>query len=107
LRGNADHSDQDIYRHTGMTLYLREEVIESMLLMNARLAYMSALGALYGNPGADVEKGADQVNKIYYDALSHVPYMLGGESVEDAMMASRMAAIEEYQRMKRAALKVK
>lgn len=108
LRGNsAPPIDPFEYRHSRVALDIRRDVVESMLLYESGLAYMAAFASLHAHPQADIEKGSDQINKMYFDALGKVPYLTGGQSGEDIVMGDRMKAVEEYLKMKRAMIKVK
>lgn len=83
---------------------MRGEVIESGLLMQADLAYMTTFAALNSHAQTDVEKGAQQANTAYYDALANLPYMTGGLSGEDMVGKERQSAVEQYKKMKDALL---
>ena len=61
---------------------------------------MQAFSALHGHPKADLDKAAEQTNKMYFNALARIPYMTEGKSGEDMIMEERMKAIEEYNRMR-------
>jgi hypothetical protein len=86
---------------------LRERVIESGLFLAADLAYMSAWGGLYSHSEADVEKGSQKINLMYFDALSRVPYMTRGRGGHEMLNVERAEAIERYREMKRRTLKPK
>ena len=85
---------------------LRRDVIESVHLFNADLAYMTTFGALHSHQGADVEKGSLQANMLYYDAMAHLPYLTQGKGGEDMMNEERMGAIDEFRKMRDRTLKI-
>lgn len=82
-----------------MSERVRLEVLESEFLYEASIGYMQAFSALHGHPNADIQKAAEQTNRMYFNAIGRIPYMTGGKSGDDMMMEERMKAVEEYQRM--------
>jgi len=68
---------------------------------------MSAWGGLYGHTESDIEKGSQQVNLMYFDALARIPYTTQGRRGQEMLNAEREKAIERYQEMKRRTLKSK
>jgi len=98
------------YPHSHITVRLRGEVIESELRVNVDLAYMTAIAAIHAHPNAEFEKGGAQVNRMFFNALNHIPYLTGGKSGEDMAHDDRQKAIEKYKKMKlqpRSGLEVK
>lgn len=67
---------------------------------------MEVWGALHSHPNADVEKGSNEINKMYFDALGKLPYITGGKSGEAVLMEERKAAVEEFMKMRRKTLKM-
>jgi hypothetical protein len=74
------------------------EVHESELLYQAGIGYMQAFSALHGHPNADIDKASEQTNKMYFDALSYVPFLTGGKSGTDMVMEDRLKSINEFKR---------
>jgi len=62
---------------------------------------MEAFSAIHSHPDTDIEKGSQSTNKLYYNAISRIPYLTGGQSGEDLVMADRMKSIERYKEMQR------
>ena len=85
-----------------MSERVRLEVLESELLYQAGIGYMQAFSALHAHPNADIDKAAEQTNRMYFNALARIPYMTDGKSGEDMVNDERMKAIEEYNRMRNA-----
>jgi hypothetical protein len=104
LRANHDPVKLD-YPHSPLTVRLRGGVIESKLLFEAGLAYLTAFGGMNSHPQADIQKVGEYVNMLYLDALSMLPFMTGGRSGREMMTGERLAAVEEYRDMKRRMMK--
>jgi len=68
--------------------------------MNVDFAHMLAMAAIHAHPNAEFEKGGAQVNRMFFDALNHVPYLTGGKSGTDMAQDDREKAIEQYKKMK-------
>ena len=85
-------------RHTHLTERLRRGVIESEIMMQARLADMQARSSVYGNPRADLDDAGETMYRRLMDAMSSVPYITGGKSGEDSIREDRMRAVERYRR---------
>ena len=79
---------------------MRLEVLESELLYQASIGYMQAFSALHGHPNADLDKAAEQTNRMYFNALARIPYMTDGTTGDEMVNQERMKAIEEYNRMR-------
>jgi len=88
------------YKHSQISLGLRADVIESDILVNANLGYLVGMSAMYSHPQADIEKGSAQLNKMYYEAIRAIPYLMGGKSADDAAQAGRQDAIERYKKFR-------
>lgn len=86
--------------HSHIVTRLRAEVIESELLYTGSLAYMQAIGSMYANPAADIEKGNEAVNTMYMDARSRIPYLTGGMSGKESIDSDREKAVQDYHTMK-------
>ena len=99
LRANHKPIEYE-YPHSFVTERLRMEVLESELLYEASIGYMQAFSALHGHPNADLDKAAEQTNKMYFEALARIPYFTEGKSSDDLVMAERMKAVEEFTRMR-------
>ena len=84
-----------------MSMRLRANVVESTLMLQADIGYMTAVASLYGHDKADVDKGSAQTNKLYFNAMANIPYMTGGKTGDDAAMEERQKAVDRYQDMKR------
>lgn len=54
---------------------LRQDVVESEILMQVRLAYMGSVASLHAHPGTDPDKGLKQVNDLHRAALSATRYL--------------------------------
>lgn len=65
-------------------------MVESSIALSAKLGYLAAIAALYGNSSANVDKGCEHVNKLYYDTISAVPYF--SESKEPGIARDDVAA---------------
>ena len=105
LRSNHVPVDIDEYRHSPLTLQLHGEVIESGLLLTVDAAYLAAYAAMHAHPSADLEKGNEQVNILYYDTMSRVPYLTLGQTGKEMAHASHMELIAEYRKWRAAQLK--
>ena len=62
------------YGHSGLTLNLHGNVLESELSFQARLTYVTAFAALHAHPDADFAKAADKVNDLHANAFYSIPY---------------------------------
>jgi len=65
------------------------------------MSYMQAMSALHAHPSADVEKGHEQTNVLYMDAMANVPYLTLGKTGKDAVAEERDAAVQRYRDMKK------
>ena len=88
-----------------LTLGLRMGVIESELLYQGRLAYMTAYGGMYSHAKADIEKASEHINTMFLDAMGVVPYLTQGQTGRDVLLQSRMDAIREYEAYRKRMLK--
>lgn len=93
------------HRHSGLTLSLRGDVVESEYMLMAKSARMVALSALASHPAFDAEKNQEQSKTAYFEALSCIPYMTGGKSGVEVVTDDRMKSIQEYNEMRRKAIK--
>lgn len=98
LRGNASPIDEHEYIHSWLSQRLRLGVVESSIALSARLGYLSAIAALYGNSAANVDKGCEHVNKLYLDTLSSVPYFTESDK-SSAVSGDVDASVEAWRRM--------
>jgi len=74
-------------------------------MMGLDIGYMLSLSSLYSHHSADVEKGSAQVNKLYYDAMANLPYLVRGKAGIDPVTEERDKAIERYRKLRASALK--
>ena len=74
-------------------------------MFNADLAYMSAFAALHGNEQADIEKGSQQTNVMYYNAVARIPFLTGGKSGQSALEADRQALIDAFNEERKLSVK--
>jgi hypothetical protein len=88
------------YRHSAVAHQLYADVLESELLLSARLSQLIAWSALHGHPSADLGKAVPVMRTHYLNALASVPYLTGGRSGEDALMEERRALAKKYQEHK-------
>ena len=81
------------------------DILESEMLMQARLAKTVAFAALHANAGADLDKGAKQATTMYDGALGTVPYIGGMMAQRDAESggsgadSERLAAVARFRKM--------
>lgn len=74
MRGSSIGALTRTYLHSGITESLWYSVAEVERLFTARLSHAVMLACLHGNPAADLDKGNEQVHKMYLNALGAVPY---------------------------------
>lgn len=74
------------------------DVLESEYLLQARLAQAIAYAALHSSPMADAQKGAQQTNAMYQDALGSLPYITAGGSSGN-LGTEREQAVERWRKM--------
>ena len=86
---------------------LREDVIESELIYNGRLALMTAFAALHAHPDADIEKGGQAANVMFMDAEASIPYLTQGMTGTELLHKERSAAIDRYNALRDSVLKKK
>lgn len=90
--------------HTYLTEQLFAGVLESELLLEARMSRLVAWAALHGHPSADLEQAGQSLRVHYIDALSCVPYITGGQSGANAMQQERTDFAKRYQAYKQRVL---
>jgi len=68
---------------------------------------MVASCALGSHPNADLKSASSAFSTMYLNAMASIPYLTGGRSGTQMIEDERMAAIEEYKRMRDRILKKK
>jgi hypothetical protein len=81
------------------------EVHESTLNQTAGLHFMVALAALHAHGDANFAKAGELVNKMYFDAISSIPYMTEGRSGEEMIGEERKKSIERFMEYRKATIK--
>lgn len=66
---------------------------------------MVALAALHAHSDANFAKAGELVNKMYYDALSSIPYMTEGRSGEEMLGEERQKSIKRFMDYRKASIK--
>lgn len=107
LRGYHAPVTVKSHRHSNLSLYLRNNVLDSTIRFEAALANMQAWCSLHGNPKADLSAAVDALKGIYAGALSEIPYLMGGKTSEELKNSDRDEAIRKYRAMRTAATKSK
>jgi len=89
----AQHAPIDFeYAHSGLTVNLHGEVMESEVSFQSKLAYTMAFAALHSHEDADFMKSMDRVNELHKNAFYSIPYYgkmfkPGTDGVTDDMKA--------------------
>ena len=74
-------------------------------MLQSDLAYMGAMSSLYSHERADIERGSEHMNKLFFSAMASLPYITQGKTGEDMVKEEREKAVEKYRAMKRRMLK--
>ena len=90
--------------HSGISAKLYAEVIESEYILQAKAGIISAQGGAMGHPEADISKAGGMLKNLYYEILSSVPYMTGGQTSEDVAQKEREVAVAKYEAYRNAVL---
>ena len=75
MRGPSTGALERTYLHSAITEGLWCAVAEAESMFGAKLAHAVMLSSLYGNPSAELDKGNDQIHKMYIEALDTIPYI--------------------------------
>lgn len=75
MRGSFSGALERTYLHSVITEGLWCAVVEAESMCGAKLAHAVMLSSLYGNPSAELDKGNDQIHKMYIEALDTIPYI--------------------------------
>lgn len=75
MRGSFSGALERTYLHSVITEGLWCAVVEAESMFGAKLAHAVMLSSLYGNPSAELDKGNDQIHKMYIEALDTIPYI--------------------------------
>ena len=87
--------------HTGVSMSLRQNMIEGQILHNMALTYMQAWAALSSHKDCDIEKAGAKLSNIYFDANRHIVYLTGGKDSQEAADDERLKAVERYNKIMR------
>ena len=97
MRGSSAGAVSRAYLHSAVAEALRYAVVETEQMFSAKLAHAVMLAALYGNPRADLDKGNDQVQEMYINAIKAFPYFK--QVVSKAAKTDTEALVDEWRRV--------
>jgi len=84
------------HRHSALSLRLRTDIIDSEVRFKARCASMQSWAAIHGRTGCELDKVAESLRKIYFDALAAIPYLTEGTSSDQISAQEAKALSEQY-----------
>lgn len=88
------------HRHSALSLRLRTDLIDSELRFKARCASMQSWAAIHGRNGCELDKVEEGLRKIYFDALTAIPYLTGGKSSDQLSAEDTRSLSEQFKRWK-------
>lgn len=97
LRANHTPLDAKKLAHSPIALRLRTGVIESEYFLQMRCAYMASYASIHAHPQSKIEDAFRQVNALYNEVRSAIPYITGGKSGQDMEQDERMAFAKEFE----------
>ena len=97
LRGGHIPARGVRHRHTYLTERLYRGVLESELLLHARMSQLIAWAAIHSHPDADMSQAGQDLRVHYVDALSAVPYITQGKTGQTLLQQERLDFAKKYQ----------
>ena len=86
------------YPHSGLTINLHGEVLESDIALQGRLAYVVAFAGLHAHADAALDKALDRVNELYGKAFYSIPYYGKVAGTESGGVTEDMTAMAKRYR---------
>lgn len=79
--------------------------LESEMLLELKMARMTAQSALMAHPDTDYDKAVGASRNMYRDVLAAIDYVSGGRSGMDMLQDERQAFVKKYLELRKKSLK--